>query len=335
MTVILTDIGGTHARFAVFDGGRAAAPETVEAARFPDLAAALDAYCAARGLAPGGTVYPALAANPGPDGLYRFYNRNPWAVGRDGLRRAGWHVPFFINDFAASARGAVVLPPEGLLPLRPGAEAVADRAAAYPRAILGPGTGLGLAYMFPLPGGRWHVQGTSGGHMLAAAATAEQAEILRLVCELRGGDVIAVPEDVASGRGLPILYRAVCRRDGAAPRFGDVAGLMAHPDDPAVRATWRLFHEFLGLFAHHAAITGHAFGGLYMDGGIVQALQAAGMLDMEVFTRFLMLEAVPSVKARMAGMPVFLIRDPYVALRGLAEIAKETESGHAHGLSDH
>lgn len=326
MAAILTDIGGTHARFAVLEGGSAAAPETLAAQDFPTLADALAVYCERRGVRSGGTLYPALAANPGPDGRYRFLNRNPWIVGREELGAAGWDVPFFANDFAASARGAVVLPPEGLLTLKPGAGG-----AKYPRAILGPGTGLGLAYMFPLPRGGWHVQGTSGGHMLAAAATDEQAEILRLVRTLRGGDVIPIPEDVASGRGLPVLYRAVCQRGGYEPRFDNAADIIKNADDPAAAETLRLFHEFLGLFAHHAAITGHAFGGLYLDGGIVQALHAAGLFDKAAFEKYLMLEVVPSVKERMKGMPVHLIRDPYVALRGLAEMAKDD----AQGLSDH
>ncbi len=316
MTVIGADIGGTHARFAVLENGAARSIERTEVAASSGLTTALAEYYRRQGRKPGGRLALAVAARPGADGIWHFHNNNPWRIDPAALRQAGWDVEILMNDFEASAHGALTLDRDQLAVLRAG-----SGTSGCPRAILGPGTGLGLAFALPLPGGGWHVQQTVGGHMVAAALTEEQHTIMKLVQRLRGGAGAVVYEDMVSGRGLPVLYRAVCQYQGLEPRFADVAALFGGADDPAARITLRLFHEFLGLFAHNTAVTGHAFGGLYLDGGVIQNLQGAGLFDAAAFEAFFAPDVVPPVKDLLQATPVWLVRDAYVALRGLAALS--------------
>jgi len=313
MTVIAADIGGTHARFARLGAPGAALGDEViyEAAAYPDLVAALRAYGHESG-----TLYIAAAANPDERGLWRFKNNNSWVIDPAALEAAGWQIGALVNDFEAGAHGAARMPSGGKLYLKTGAAQ-----PEYPVALTGPGTGLGLAYLIPLQGGGTHVLRTKGGHMLAAARSDEQHALLKIVARLRGGETVPVPEDVVSGRGLPYLYQALCVMHGQAPVHQSAAALLAHAaDDKMAAATLRLFHEFFGLFLHNVVVTGSAYGGVYLTGGVVQSLHKAGLLDIATIDRFMVLDVAPTVRAMLVRTPVALLDDPYLALRGLAAL---------------
>jgi glucokinase len=316
MTTVAADIGGTHARFAFIEDGALGAPEKQAVRDFPGLIPALASWCARYNRKAEGELLIATAAQPGADGVWRFLNgNNPWVVDRKALLKAGWHLKILVNDFAASAHGAVRLPADSLAVLRPGSGQTGAN-----RAILGPGTGLGMAFMIPLADGRWHVQETFGGHMLAAALTDEQTQIIKFVRELREGRTEVVPEDLASGRALPGLYQAVCLLNKQRPQLATADEILADAGKDMPRQAVRLFHEFLGLFAHNVAVTTNSFGGIYLDGGVVQRLHEKNLFDRAAFERFFIPAVVPSVHAALAATPVWLVRDPFVALRGLAEM---------------
>jgi glucokinase len=318
MTDVLADIGGTHVRFARLRDGALHAPRKIRAGDHESLEDALAAYCAETGDAPGGGLLLALAANPDANGVWTFGNHNRWAIDPALLARAGWRVAQIVNDFAASARGALELAGDQRIVLRAGAELPHEA-----RAIMGPGTGLGLGFMIPLPGGAWHIHRTKGGHMLAATLTDEQHEIIRLAAALRGHSYAPVPEDAVSGRGLPFLYRAVCQRNGREPRFSGERVWEHAGQDADARDTMRLFHEFFGLFAHNAIVTGSAWGGIYLDGGLFNRLREDGLFDLETFHKFMAIDMVPAVRRMLDAVPVYAVNDPFIALRGLAAARRE------------
>jgi len=312
MVTVLADIGGTHARFAVLEKGEIKNPKRLSVEDFPEIQLALQSYhdkpC---------TLMLATAAQPDDRNKWRITNNKKWVIDPALLNDRGWNVEILINDFAASARGA--LASNQLVVLREGR---ADDQS--PRAIIGPGTGLGLAYMTPLPDKKYHIQETFGGHMAVTAQTEEQWAIVRLVQKLHGEDHAVIYEDVASGRALPVLYRAVCMCNGSEPALLlDAKTILSCVDDVHIRQTLRLFHEFLGLFAHNAAVTNHAFGGLYIDGGMTHRLYEAGLFDFESFEKFMTLNVTPIVKEKLKSTPVLILNDPFAALRGLAEMAKD------------
>lgn len=310
MTRIVADIGGTHARFAVAENTVLREAEKMAVADFSAPAEALAAYCKKHGIKEGGFLSIATAARQEADGLWRFTNNEKWIIDPTALTASGWSVQRIVNDFAASARGIGILSPDDLVILKTGI-AKPD----CPKALIGPGTGLGLAYVRGAD-----VQETFGGHMLAAAHTDEQARIVDLVRRLNGDIRDVVFEDLASGRGLPVLYRAVCLHDGRNTVFASAAEIIANPSDPAAAKALRLFHEFLGLFAHNAVLYGHGFEGLYLDGGLMHRLYDSGLLDFTAFERELIPKTVPVVREALAALPIVLVRDPFIALRGLTEM---------------
>lgn len=319
MSAILADIGGTHIRIASLGADGPADPQKRLAADFTDLP---DALCACTGGGQG-DLYIATAAWPGADGVWRFNRPGRWPVIPGDLAGQGWNLRWIGNDFAASARGAASLGAPGLHCVRPASDSPAPAAPdeAGCSAVLGAGTGLGLAYVR----GR-SVQETYGGQMEIPQRTDEQHTILRLVARLKGDGRPVSAEDAVSGPGIALLYRA-CRLLHGLPAAEDGADLAfilqrAAAGDPAGREALRLFHEFLGLFAHQAVIYGHAFDGLYLDGGAIHRILEAGLFDSSVFLSFFTGDPVPVVKTRMAAMPVHIVTDPYIALHGLAAIAR-------------
>jgi glucokinase len=234
------------------------------------------------------------------------------------MAQHGWAVSLIANDFAASARGALELSGEQRITLKPGADLPQEA-----RVILGPGTGLGLAYMIPLPGGGWHIHRAKGGHMLAASLTDEQHEVMKLTAKLRGSGYVPVPEDAVSGRGLPFLYKAVCRLHGRGPKFPGERIWEHMKDDPDARDTMRLFHEFLGLFVHNAVVTASAWGGVYLDGGVFNRLRKSGLFDLETLQKYMVIGVVPAVREMLDAVPIYAVNDPFIALRGLAAAYRE------------
>ena len=311
MTIVLADIGGTHIRLARLEGNEIKNPEKLLVGDFPDTQSALTSYCKKPG-----SILIATAAQPDTGGIFHFTNNEKQILDPAALRGAGWDVKIIVNDFAASARGAIAS--DRHIVLRKGR---AD--GQSPSAIIGPGTGLGLAYMVPLGNQCWHVQQTFGGHMKAASVTDEHHFIMKLIRRLYGDERTIVYEDVASGRALPVLYQAVCMHNGIQPAYAQAKDMLLHASDAHVKQTLRLFHEFLGLFAHNVVVTGHAFGGLYIDGGVTQRLYEAGLFDFESFAKFMALKVTPIVIDRLETAPVFMINDPFIALRGLAEMVKD------------
>ena len=316
MTTVCADIGGTHVRFAVAEKNSLINSRKLAVGDFANLGDALKSYCAESGVKNQGRLLIALAARRYDGGIWRFGNNNDWIIDEH-APAPGWDIGLIENDFRASAYGAVFLSDDKLEILRKG------KPSLDPRVILGPGTGLGNAYMIPLKDKSWHVQETFGAHMLAASLTDEQHDILKLVKRLRGGDHIVIPENVASGSGLPVLYKAVCLYGGKTHEIKTVEELLKRKDDPFVIQTLRLFHEFLGLFAHNAVVTFHAFGRLYLDGGIIHRLYEADLFDFQMFSQFMVLNPVPVVKDRLETIPVSLVNDPYVALHGLLGMEKD------------
>ncbi len=318
--VMLADIGGTHARLSLLKEGKFINTEKYKATDFDSIERALFHYCVGAGLSPEGDILIATAARQEKDGVWRFTNKNEWEIDEKTLEENGWKVRLISNDFLASAKGAVSSHSEKIRVLKTGKEH-----PACPKIVIGPGTGLGFAYAIPdNTGHNWHIQETFGGHMLAALLTEEHRIIADLIS--RDRETTLIPEDLCSGRGLILLYRAVCTYHGATPKIFDPSDLLNAPEQDYVDTTLRLFHEFLGLFAHNAIVTGHAFGGLYLNGGVLYALDRNNRFDFETFEKYMILNPVPVVKDMLETTPIYLIEDPYIALEGLKQYYEEQES---------
>lgn len=247
-----------------------------------------------------------------------------------------------LNDFGALARALPHLRPEQLRPwggagargALPGpqvaqaghsehgkpAEAV-PWAGPAPLAVIGPGTGLGVATLVPV-GPRWVAVPGEGGHATLAAGDDFEAELLA-AARRRHGHVSA--ERLLSGIGLPDLYQAV------AAVLGGKAEVLATPElvaralegrDPVAERTLDAFCAMLGGFAGNLALTVGARGGLYLGGGILPRL-GEFFFRSRFRDRF---EAKGRFGEYLSAVPTALILDTESALVGAAAALAQWEA---------
>ncbi|MEZ5460068.1 MAG: glucokinase [Steroidobacteraceae bacterium] len=317
---LVADIGGTNARFALVQANTGALQHarTLAAADHPDLASAVRVYLASIGQPVAGPSQAlrsaafAVAA-PTQGGRIEFTN-SPWAFDREALRRAmDFQQLVVLNDFEALALAIPDLPASTLRPLKRGA---ADPAA--PCAVLGPGTGLGVAALLPpvegAPSTAPRALRSQGGHVGFAPADDIELELLRFM--RRRVDRVGT-EQLLSGRGLTHLCAFFATRAGAVPEDLAPATVSARAlagDDPVAREAALRFWALLGSFAGDVALSFGAWGGVYIGGGVAPRLLP--LFDLSDFVaRF---DAKQPMGELLAPVPVTLIDDPHAALHGAA-----------------
>jgi len=306
--VLLADIGGTNARFAVLAGSQLGPIAHIAVAGHARFADALGAFGAqtrqkfdAAVLAVAGVVAEGRCA----------LTNNPWIVDAAELRAEfGLGRVHLINDFEAIARALPHLSGDDLYRIGGGAP---DKDA--PMAVLGPGTGLGVAAFLPHGGVVLH---SEGGHAtLAGGSPREDAVIAHL--RSRFGHVSA--ERALSGPGLENLYRAIAALDGVKVPERNAAGITraaAAGECAVCRAALDMFCALLGDFAGNVALTFGAGGGIYIAGGIVPRLHEE-LLRSAFRTRF---EGKGRMRAYVEPIPVNVVmhKDPaFVGLKALAQ----------------
>ncbi|MBB5430634.1 glucokinase [Nocardiopsis composta] len=265
---LVGDIGGTNARFGLVReaGARPVHVGKVPSALHDGLASAARAYLA--GLPERVRPSAACVAVAGPVLGDRIKLTNvgwDFSVEQDrtGLGLDRLEV---VNDFAALAQSLPALGEEDLLPLGGGS---VD--PAHPMAVLGPGTGLGVAGLVPLPSGGWLPLPGEGGHVDAPAVEDLEAEVVRVITAERGR---VSAEALLSGPGLPRLHRALGEILGTrAPDLtpGEITAAGTDPDgsDSLARETLEVFGALLGGFAGNVALTLGATGGVFLGGGVL------------------------------------------------------------------
>lgn len=317
---LVADIGGTNARFALVraDSGALEHVRTLAASDHPDLASAVRAYLASIGELAGGralTLRSAAFAVAAPtrDAYIEFTN-SPWTFEREALRRAlGLQRLAVLNDFEALALAIPGLPASTLQRLKPG---VAD--AIAPCAVVGPGTGLGVAALLrpgaPGPAAAARALCSQGGHIGFAPVDDLEMDLLRFM-QGRVGRVGT--EHLLSGRGLTHLYAFFATRAGASPDDiapESVSARALAGNDPLACAAALRFWSLLGSFAGDVALLFGAWGGVYIGGGIAPRLLPL-FEGSDFVARFVAKQPMSEV---LVPVPVTLIRDPHAALHGAA-----------------
>lgn len=266
---LLGDIGATHARWAWRSHADKPLQDLVvrPCAEHASLLDSAQDYLARTGHA--GPEWVAIGVATAVTGDQVRMTNHPWTFSIAAFQRAvGARRCLVINDFTALAFSLPLLAPADLRALGGGAPA-----SDSPRAVLGPGTGLGVSALLPGPAAA--ALAGEGGHVTLAAASDEEAELIALL-RRRFGHVSA--ERVLSGQGLVNLYEAVCTRAGRSPqalRPLDVTRAATEASDEHCVRALALFTGFLGSVAGDLVLTLGARGGVYVGGGIVPQLGAA------------------------------------------------------------
>jgi len=318
---LVADIGGTHARFGLVEGPELAVShvQRLRTEAHPQLIDAVRAYLAAL---PPSVSRPthaclAVAAPLGGDEV-RFIN-HPWRFSCDALQRElGLERLVLLNDFEALALALPHLTTAGLRAHAPGPGHAPPAAPGGALAVVGPGTGLGVAGLIRTATG-WQAIPGEGGHVTLPPCDDFEAAVL-VAARRELAHVSA--ERLLSGVGLPLLHRAVAAASG---RSIDVAmrteailqrGIDhgSGDGDADCARTLTVFCAMLGTFAGNVALTLGARGGMYIGGGIVPRM--ADLFFASAFReRF---EAKGRYRDYMRAIPTALIIDPQAALTGAA-----------------
>ena len=264
---LLADIGGTNARFAMLYAGRSM-PSEVAVLPCNEHASLLDAICGY--LAQHTLVAPrwcSIGIATPVTGDWVSMTNHPWSFSINELKTSlALERLIVINDFTALALALPSLRESELRAIGPG--------AALPhatKAVIGPGTGLGVAGLISSGGSYVPVVGEGGHVTLAATSEAEEAVLARL--RQRFGH--ASGERALSGPGLVNLYVACCEEAGRTPAAFEaqqISNRALNDEDPLCRKAVDLFFAFLGTTAGNLALTLGAFGGVYIGGGVVPRL---------------------------------------------------------------
>ena len=302
--LVAIDVGGTHARFAlasVADGAiTLAEPVTLKTHDYPGLEAAWADFAKQ---VPGEVPRAAAIAAAGPviDDKVKLTNSN-WLIEATSLRGLGIDQVTLINDFGAVAHAVAAAPPEELAHIAGPERPLPERGTI---SVVGPGTGLGVAYVLRWPGG-YHVQATEGGHV--GFAPQDEFED-RVLAALRAQHGRVVTERVNAGPGIAPIYRAL--------------GGEALSDE---RELWRQGIEWEEALAAEAvdrfcASLGSAVGDYALAHGASAVVLAGGiglrLRDRLPQSRFAeRFCAKPRYEQMMAGIPVKLIVHPQPGLYG-------------------
>lgn len=313
-SALLADIGATNARFALLNGTEIGALATLAVADYASPVEAARAFLAGPG--EGNVPQRALIAAAGPLANGRIVLTNAaWTVDaeriRQGLDLAEVQV---LNDFEALGWSLPALQPDDIVTL-----GVCDPAGKGTMAVMGPGSGFGLAAMAFGPNGET-VLVTEGGHAtLSSENRREDAIILALREQLHHVSV----ERVLSGPGLVQLYHAIAMVDGTTIPQRSSGEIVSHAlagDCKVSAETLELFCAFLGSVAGNVALTLGARGGLFIGGGI--ALRFTDFLRRSAFReRF---EAKGRMSAYLNRIPTAVIVRPNPAFLGLSYLARES-----------
>ncbi|HLU70882.1 MAG TPA: glucokinase [Nonomuraea sp.] len=300
---LVADIGGTNARFGLVTAPGAAPSHVavMPGADYPTLPDAVAAYLAehAGGARPGAACL--AVAGPIDGDRYQLTN-SPWAGSVRDL-----DVPYakLLNDFEALA---VSLPHLGAGEL----VSLGGPAPSHGvKAVLGPGTGLGVGGLVPAGQG-WVALPGEGGHVTVPAADDRELEIVRAL-RAEGLDQV-VAEHVLSGPGLARLHRALARVHGADAPPLVAAEIVARLDDPLCSETVEVFCGMLGSFAGNVALTLGARGGVYLGGGVLPRI-VERVCASSFRARF---TANPDMSAYLSGIGTSLIVAAQPALTGAA-----------------
>jgi glucokinase len=309
--ILAADIGGANARFAAFglEAGvlRLERSLWLPTAGSPSFPALLERLAASDfPLDPRAADHVALAlAGPVERGVLCRPPNIAWSLDLS-RARADWGWPAFtlLNDFAAQAWACVSPAMDRARPVLPGNP---DPEGVV--AVIGPGTGLGMAALVPDGRGGFLVLATEGGHALFPLAGEEEFAFWRFARDTLGREQL-IGDLVVSGSGLALLHRFLHGEEitpaEAAARFG--------PDSPVL--AW--FARFLGRACRHLALNTLALGGVVVAGGV--AARNPEILAHPAFAAEF--RASETHAALLARIPVRLNADQDAGLWGAARLAQ-------------
>jgi glucokinase len=307
-SILAADIGGTHSRFAHFTidpGGTLALVETrwIETHRATSFSHLLNLLQQTEFSLPVNACDAAVFAVAGPieKGVYSNPPNIAWDIDvSDSAKRFQLKRCFLINDFAAQAYACRTSILESERQIVPGE---IDHTAAL--AVIGAGTGLGMAALMPDGAGGYLAVPSEGGHGAFAFETPAEFDFMKFLIDELGGTYVET-EWVVSGRGLSRVHQFLC---GEKLGPAEVAAGLTRDSE-----TLRWMARFYGRACRNYALQVLARGGVYIAGGL-----AAKIPDMVTHPEFgQQFQNSKTMAPLLDKIPVFLNSNEESGLWGAA-----------------
>ena len=310
---LAVDLGGTHIRFRLVEADARTAPvQVIEANAVTSFEHAVERWREQAGIRGELDAIAVAAAGPVTDGTVRITNLD-WTLDVRAIKRT-CHARrcLLVNDVTAIAWAIPLLGRGSLRTLAAGSPS--GRAA---RAVIAPGTGLGVSGLIPTAAGDFAAIEGEGGHRTLAAHDPREWKV---VTALAGRFGHASAERALSGPGIEVIWKALASMDGARHGADKTAEEIARDafagTDQIAQEAVATFTGFLGSVAGDLALTLGAHGGAYIAGGIVPAwgerFDARGFLD-----RF---RAKGRFRAYLSAIPVHVVTHPCPGLVGVEHL---------------
>ena len=211
--------------------------------------------------------------------------------------------PVFYNDFVVQAQAVPHL--NELLQIG------GHKDAAGVKAILGPGSGLGMATLVPNGSGKLTVLSSEGGHGDLAPGSFLEAELWSVLAQTHPH---VSWETVLSGPGIVNLYQAMSSVWGveSASKSAEEIVQQGLAAEPLCHQTLETFAGLLGGAAGNLALTVGARGGVYISGGIAPKL--VDMLPTSPLRR--RFDERGDLSDYAKAIPLYLVMDEHPGLLG-------------------
>lgn len=338
--ILLTDVGGTHIRFACYNGRECSSFVRYKIQEFQTFKDAVNAYLSETEI-----IISAMVV--GAAGL-RCNNRvcltnHTWIV--DALeikKQLNLEQVILLNDFTLQGLGTLDCQESDLLHLGKECPIVFG-----PRVVIGAGTGLGVCFLMPNGENDFTVCESEAGHTTLGVVTKSMHVVAQKAWE-------KVPhlsfERLVSGQGIMLLYQIIGENytewqetvlfdeivkmkqaynfimpteksgEWIPVTSGSEITVLAEQGNEIALMTWWLFFKYLGVFCSNMALTLKTSGGVYLVGDILTHPMVKQLLmASRIRSTF---EKKGRFKSFMENIPLILVDKKNIPLLGLLHIAK-------------
>lgn len=308
---LIADIGGTNARLAIETTPFKYEYIKVLACKdYSGLSQAINSYLEITGFS--NLIKGAALALPSPEiGDTFFMVNSPWQSlsVKQTAAEIGLEKIIFLNDFHALALAIPFINHSSLRRIG----GIGEPDTKKPIAILGPGTGLGMATLFKHPSGDYFAIPAEGGRSSFPPVNEEEVELWKFVHK-RFSHVSA--ERFISGPGLQLIYEGLNsinkRVIDVLPSPSAIVESGITGKDWLCKQTVDIFCRMFATVASNLAVSVNSFGGVYIGGGIIPK-----MIDYfarsEFRSRF---EDKGRYRPYLVQIPVYVIMQEFPAFLG-------------------
>lgn len=303
---LVGDIGGTNSRFGLVKQGSMAIQhmEALRNGNFASLEEAIQQYL--RNQEVNSLASAAIAVAAPVDREHISLTNYNWSFTNESLRLAAKarHLRL-LNDYEALALSLPHLKGDDLVQIG-GQESPVPKL----KIVMGPGTGLGMAALAPLPHGGWMALPGELGQVTLPTVTREEFDLRE---RMKKPGSIFIAEDAVSGSGLYLIYKTLSPQGKLTTPEAVIQAALKGQDAVAAK-TLDQFISWLARISGDAAMALQARGGVYLAGGIAPSI----IEKLKSGSFRAVFEDKGKLSDIMRPIPVYVIVDRFPAFKGCA-----------------